>query len=381
MADDFWDAYRGDRTVDPFLDAAIAAGIAASQRSAARVSNVVDLLSETGTELRIEGLHGFHYVRRNTFGVDYCARVDVPGVLPRLLITKRFPGPSADDIATYGRVVQFDNAHLAQRHVARTNATDVLRPFDTEVVAVALGDRNVRIALRRDTDRRTVVEVDAFVGGGRDATPGLHIITIIARIAQSLAESGAVFSEKANDNRPPAERVEALVTRVSDAVSWVTGPVARVGDGVEARLALEEQPDAPSVLRFDLDGKGKCTVFFEGRLIERNEKTTTLRPQEGFLDRLRGLLDAKIDDPVFDDAWLIEGDPAVGKQLAAHASILLRLRERHAAIEVGPAGLIVRVAAFDDEDGAVVDVVGSILGLWRNLCRQARGFDSALAHD
>jgi hypothetical protein len=386
VADEFWDAYGADRTVDPFLAMAISAAIAAAERSATRSAKASDLLSERGTELVVDDLRGVQFLRRCTFmsgvsstlemtGFDYSARVDVDGVLPRLLLVRRFEILSHADAETAGPTVPFSTARLARRYRAATAAPDVLRPFDTESFAEVLGQRSVRIALRPDSDRRTVVEVDVHVGDGRICEPAVAIAAAVARMAQALAASGAVFAEKSRDNRPPAERVEALVARVTEAVSWVTGPVARVGDGVEARLALDEQPDAPSVLRFDLDGQGKGTVFFEGRLIERNEKTTRLRPQEGFLDRLRGLLDQKIDDPAFDDAWVIEGDAVVGKQLAAQAALLLRLRERHAVIEVGPAGLVVRVSAFEDEDAAVVDVVGSILGLWRNLCRGARGFD------
>ena len=74
--------------------------------------------------------------------------------------------------------------------------------------------------------------------------------------------------------------------------------------------------------------------------------------------------------------FLPPGDATVSKRLAAQAPLLLRLRQKHAVVEVGPAGLVVRVPAFDDDDVAVVDVAGAVLSLWRALCRDARGYSS-----
>ena len=389
--DDFWQAWGDDRTVDPRLHAHIAAAMAAAQRSSARAATAGDVLSERGSALHVDGLRGVQFLRPCSFfqsikvgtsemdGYDYCARVDVAGVLPWLLVLPRFSILTTEDIALCQRELFAPTplplrSSLSKRFVARSRAPDLLRAFDSDALADALGKRNVRLALRPETDRRSVVEVDVHVGDGRDCEPALRIVDVFCRTAQALVEAGAVFAEREQQRGPSADRIEALVRRVSEAVSWVTGPVARVGDGVEARLCLEEQPDAPSVLRFDLDNQGLCAVFFEGRLIERNEKPTRLRPQEGLFAKLRALADLKVDNVDFDAAWLIDGDEAVARTLAGHSQLLLRLRERNATVEVGPAGLVVRVPAFDGEDAAVVDVAGAVLGLWRALCRQARGF-------
>ncbi len=354
---------------------AMAAAVIAAHAAGSRGPDVGDVLSDVPSStapLKVDDMTGIQYLRKRgglLGGFDYCARVDIPGVLPRLVITPWFASPTSDDRQA-GEAAPF----LDGQFIARTRAPGVVRLFARDEVGHVLRKKRCRIALRPDADRRTVLELDCAVGNARQCQPAADIVRLCARLARAAVDNGVVFAEQLPDARPPAERVEALVARVTEAVSWVSGPVERVGDGVEARLALEEQPETPSVLRFDLDGRGQCAVYFEGRLLERSERVTRLSPQESFIDRLRGLVDVKVDDAAFDDAWLIEGEPAVVKQLAIHDSLMLRLRAVHASVEVGPQGLIVRVPAVADGDAAVVDVAGAVLTLWRNLGQSARGF-------
>lgn len=379
-----WDSGHGVLLNDDALEALVSRAAAAARRSAARDHDVGDELTALGRELRIDQMGGLHRLEGSGNSCVYKASVDVPGVLPRLTIQSEALGmpPRA-----CGPVVPFRTKTLAERLRARSRAPGVLRVFDTDEFADLLDpaeDWELRIEFRPETDKLTVIEVDVDVGDGRHCNPALRLTEAVARIARALVESGAVFAEIAVDGRPPAERIEALLGRITEAVSWVHGPVARVGDGVEARLALEEQPDAPSVLRLDLhnlqhaaDGHGSCSVFFEGRLIERTDRSVRLTPQVGVTDRLRGLVDVKVKDAAFDAAWLISGDEALSKKLAAQALLMQRLRAHLATVELTPAGLVVRVPPFADEDSAVVEVVSAVLTLWRHLCRDARGFSEA----
>lgn len=369
--DDFGAAQSG--RYDP---AAVEAALDAARSAGARANEVADFLTElpgSSQRLRVDGLEGVHYLqKRGVMGLDYCARVDVPGVLPRFLLTPRLLPVGAGDDVGFGDVVPFPD--WAYR--ARTAAPGVVALFRVPELLETLGKRRCRVALRPDSDRRTVVEVDVAVGEARAAGPAVDLARQVARIARAAVDARLVFAERVDDGRPPAERVEALLARVTDAVSWVSGPVARVGDGVEARLTLEELPGPSSMLRFDIDAAGQCVVFFEGRLLDRTERVARLRPQDGLVDRLLGLVDVKIDDAAFDDAWLVDGNTETVKELAVHNDLLLRLREKHAAVELGPQGLVVRVPKFAADDTAVVEVTGAVVTLWRNLVRDARGFSA-----
>lgn len=356
---------------------AINAAVAAARRAATRSGDVGDVLTDlpgASAPLRIDDVSGVQYLRRHSglfARFDYCARIDVVGVLPRLSIEGRFAAPSLEDARTFGPLVNLRHKNLTIRSRSPSGAA----LFDNDDVALAFSNLRARVALRPETARRSVVEVDVVVGDGRVCTPAADLARLITRLCRAALDRGLAFAEAAADGRAPAERIEALVARVTEAVHWVSGPVARVGDGVEARLAIDEQPDAPSVMRFDLDNAGHCAVYFEGRLADVGDDRVRLAPQDGFVDRMRGLVDVKVDDAALDEAWLIDGAPALARRLARHKTILLGLRERAATVEVAAAGLVVRVPAFADDDAAVVDVAGALLTLWRNLIRDARGLN------
>jgi len=354
------------------------AGIDAARWSAGRGATLADLLSHLPSDASpfdIEGTRGIQYLRRDegTFETrfDYCARVDLPGVLPRFLIHTIGRGV-VDDVAV-GPRQRLRHRWLQTWTTARTRAPDVLRAFDIDDVGDGLHGLSLRVALVPQTNRLSVLEVDIGVGNGRVPERAAEKALLFARIALALVQSGATFAERAADRRPPAEQVEALVQRLGQTVSWISGPVARVGDGVEGRLTLDEQEDLPCALRVDLDGDGRAALFFRGPLKVVPEKRTTLSPQDGFLDRLRALVDDKVGLATIDDAWIVDGDAGEVRRMAVAEGELVRLRRLAASIELGPEGLVVRAPPFELDDANLLDAVGSSLSLWRTVVRRSHG--------
>jgi hypothetical protein len=354
------------------------AGIDAARWSAGRGASLADRLSHLPSDASpfdIEGTRGIQYLRRDegTFETrfDYCARVDLPGVLPRFVIHTLGRG-IVDDVAV-GPRQRFRHRWLQTWTTARTRAPDVLRAFDIDEIGDTLHGLSLRVALVPQSNRLSVLEVDVGVGKGRDCERAVEKALLFSRIALALVQSGTAFAERADDNRPPAEQVEALVQRLGQAVSWISGPVARVGDGVEGRLCLDEQEDLACALRVDLDGDGRATLFFRGPLKVVPERRTTLSPQEGFIDRLRALVDDKVGLAAIDEAWIVDGDVEQARRMAVAEGELVRLRRLAASIELGPEGLVVRAPPFDLDDANLLDAVGSSLSLWRTVVRRSHG--------
>jgi hypothetical protein len=354
------------------------AGRDAARWSAGRGASLSHLLSHLPSDASpfdIEGTRGIQYLRREegTFETrfGYCARVDLPGVLPRFVIHTIGRGV-IDDVAV-GPRQRFRHRWLQTWTTARTRAPDVLRAFDIDEIGDTLHGLSLRVALVPQSNRLSVLEVDVGAGNGRDCARAAEKALLFARIALSLVQAGATFAERAADNRPPAEQVEALVQRLGQTVSWISGPVARVGDGVEGRLSLDEQEDLPCALRVDLDGDGRASLFFRGPLKVVPERRTTLSPQEGFLDRLRALVDDKVGLATIDEAWVVDGDVGEARRMAVAEGELVRLRRLQASVELGPEGLIVRAPPFELDDATLLDAVGSSLSLWRTVVRRSHG--------
>jgi len=360
-----------------WLDGVMATGRAAAERSATRTALLGDSLGHlpsSATPIDVDGARGIHFLRRDPGllgGHDYCARIDVPGVLPRFVMHTIARGDAAD--ADVGPRQRLRTRALDGALTARTRAPDVLRAFDNDVVADGIGNASLRVALVVIHDRLSMLEVDVGVGDGRHCEPAAARALQFGAIAVSLARAGITFAERAADGRPAPEKVEALVQQLSSSVSWLSGPVARVGDGVEARLALDEQHDQPCALRVDIDDDGHGSMFFRGPLLSAPERRTSLKPQAGFIERLRALVDGKIGDPGFDDAWLVDGDVGGARQLAVGQVELQRLRRLLASVELGPEGLQVRVPPFELDDETLVDAAGSALSLWRTLVLRGHG--------
>jgi hypothetical protein len=360
-----------------WLDGVMATGRAAAERSATRTGLLGDSLGHlpsSATPIDVDGARGIHFLRRDPGllgGYDYCARVDVPGVLPRFVMHTIARGDAAD--GDVGPRQRLRTRALDGALTARTRAPDVLRAFDNDLVADGIGKASLRVSLVVIHDRLSMLEVDVGVGDGRHCERAASRAFQFAGIAVSLARAGMTFAERAADGRPAPEKVEALVQQLSSSVAWLSGPVARVGDGVEARLALDEQHEHPCALRVDIDDDGHASMFFRGPLQAAPERRTILKPQAGFIERLRALVDGKIGDASFDDAWLVDGDVDGARSLAVGQVELQRLRRLLASLELGPEGLQVRVPPFELDDETLVDAASSALSLWRTLVIRAHG--------
>lgn len=355
----------------------MALGRAAAQRSAIRTTRLADTLSpavSAAARFVVDGAHAIHWLRRRDgvfAGWDYCARIDLPGVLP---VFEWRGGLGVDDVGALPRQ-RFRHEQLDARLRAYTRAPAVLQPFANDAIASGLPSTSIRVAVVVQSPTLSVLEFDADVGAGTDCEWANDKAAQIGRVALALVGAGARFTEQAEDTRLPAEQLEALLNTLAVSTSWLSGPTARVGDGVEARLELDELEDKPCAVRVDVHGvQPQATIFLQAPLLAPLTKTTTLSPESTFFDRVRGVFDGKVGDSVFDAAWIIDGDIEGAKLLRRCALELEQLRRANAAIEVGPPGLTIR-ATFAFEGFAVVDAIDAGLRLWRALVRHQHGLN------
>ena len=381
---------RGNFPADQFvsqLDAArsrelSSIGEGAAYASAARRERLADTLSplpSTATAFTIDGAHAIHFLRkRQGFrgGFDYCARMDLPGVLPAFHLVGGFGDDS--DARDFGPKQRLANEVLDRRVVARTRAPDVLQAFASDVVANSFPAAATRIALVQHGASLSVLEVDIDVGDGRHSESAAQVASQFGHIALALVRNNAIFTEHAKDTRPPAEQLQSLLTLLSTSTSWLSGPTERIGDGVEARLQLDEQPELPCALRLDVHGvTGLVTLYLRAPLKVTPTKMTRLSPQEHFFEKLRGLVDGKVGDDVFDDAWIIDGDVDNARVLQRAEGELSALRRINATIEWGAEGLVVRAPGFAFDGDDVADAVDASLRLWRALVLRGHGVSDA----
>ena len=256
---------------------------------------------------------------------------------------------------------------------ARTRAPDVLRAFCTEAIAAGFPTTATRIALVRHSAELSVLEVDIDVGRGQIVDYAAEKAAQLGAVAVALVRANATFAERAVDTRPAVEQLQSVLELLSSSTAWLSGPVARVGEGVEARLVLEELDDHPSALRVDVDATGSTSFSLRAPLKVTPSKTTTLTPQAGIGGALRGLLDKKSGDKAFDDRWIIDGDVEVARGLQRAEGELAALHRVGARIEHGVDGLVIRAAGFVFEAGDVVDAIDASLQLWRRLIVAGHG--------
>jgi hypothetical protein len=346
------------------------AAAAVSSRRDARLADTLSSLPSDASPLDVGGAPAIHFLRRRDGlfnAYDYCARIDLPGPLPRLLLLS---GGAADvDERSFGARTAFPHDGLGRRVRARTRAPDVLRPFALDDVLAAWPKQAVRVAVQRINDRLSVLEVDVDVEGGTRCEPAATLAALLGRIALAVVGSGAAFSEARVDARTPVEQLESLLQVLTTSTSWLSGPAARVGDGVEARLELDEQPERPCIIRIDFDEQQRVVVKVQAPLRDTPERTTTLSPQHGVVGAVLGLLDTRVGDDAFDDAWHIDGDAARARVLAHAEGDMLVLRRVQATVSWGPDGLDLRAPPMPFEASDVGDVVEACLRLWRRVVR------------
>jgi hypothetical protein len=346
------------------------AAAAVSARRSVRLADTLSSLPSNASPLDMGGAQAIHYLRRHDgrrSAFDYCARIDLPGPLPRLLLLGG--GADDDDERSSGPRTAFPHSGLSQLVRARTRAPDVLRPFALDDVLAAWPKAAVRVAVQRINDRLSVLEVDVDVGPGTDCEGAAALAVLLGRIALAVVSSGATFSEARVDTRAPVEQLESLLQVLTNSTSWLSGPAARVGDGVEARLELDELPERPCIIRVDFDAQQRAVVKVQAPLRDTPEKTTTLSPQHGVVGAVLGLLDQRVGDNAFDDAWHIDGDVERARVLSHAEGDMLALRRVQATVSWGPDGLDVRVPPMAFEASDVGDVVEACLRLWRRVVR------------
>lgn len=342
---------------------------------AERPNRLADLLSTVpsqASEIKIQGLRAIHYLRGSGMGLGYCVRVDLPGVLPALLMQSHLRPPPSDGTPP-GRSRRFNVPALDRRLRVHTRAPDLVTVFAVERLADTLPRTGVRIALVPDSERLTVLEFDFIVGSAKRVDAVSQVVLPFTAICKQLIDRQASFLEREVVERAAVEGLEELLEQLSQAASWLSGPVARVGDGIEARLALDEQMDLASNLRVDLTANEKAVLTFTGPLQSPPQKRTELSPQEGFLDALRGAFDTKVDAEPFDSLWLVDGEADVARLLSRCEPELSRLRDLDAVIRMGPDGLSVQLPPFRWEERTVIDAVAATLSLWRAVIRRHHG--------
>lgn len=379
---DIWNdmakAMVGDTTAEHarWLANVQAQGEAAARKSAARGQVLADTLSSVpsqSTPFQIDGAHAIHYLRKSEGflgSFDYCARVDIKGVLPRFVLHTLGRGDTGD-AATFGPQRRMQQRSFGPVVTARTRAPDLLRAFDNDLIIGELSGLSLRAQFTQHSDRLGVLEVDAGVGNGRRCERAAAKAAQLASVCLALV--GQSFTERDDSQKATPEQLESLLGTLSTSVTWLSGPVARVGDGVEARLALDEQVELPCSLRLDVKGDQTGSMYFRGPLQAPPDRVTKLAPQEGFFERLAGLVDAKVGIDAFDDAWLVDGPREGAVEMAAAEGEVLRLRRLLGHVELGPEGLVVRIPRFEVDDENLVDAVGSALSLWRVLVRRRHG--------
>ncbi|OGQ16032.1 MAG: hypothetical protein A2138_03685 [Deltaproteobacteria bacterium RBG_16_71_12] len=242
---------------------------------------------------------------------------------------------------------------------------------------VRLGSKVVSVAVRPEAGR-TFVDVLVEVKDAARAEPAIALARAAFFATQKLVTTAGGFAEASEGTALDLDDVLALVERVKDTVSFLAGHVARVGDGVEARLELDEPAGLHAVLRIEPAAPRELRATFRADVpLPHVAKETRLSPEVGFLRRLQGMLDPKVGDPALDRAFLIEGEVALARLALADPTAALRLAGRGASLGIDGAGLTARVPRLPLDDEALLEVVLATIACWREAALKAAGFAAA----
>lgn len=333
--------------------------------------------------LRIDGVevgaHGLIILDGETC---YQAVTGVDGVTPPLQLRARrwfLPSASEEELVAFGDVQatgerRFDRA-FQLRATSRAAAVAFLTPALVEQL-MRVGDDVVSITLRPDQGR-TWCEVRVEVRGAPFAAPAIALARAAHAATEALVRTPGGFVATGQAHVLAVEEIQALVERVRDSVSFLAGHVARVGDGVEARVELDEPAGLHAVLRVEPLAPRTLGVSMRAELrLADGVRRTTLTPEVGALQRMRGLVDPRVGDPVLDRAFVIDGDPAVARLALADPSAALRLAGQRGCITIDGAGLEVRVPAVPHDGAMVLEVALAALACWREAALAAGGFST-----
>ncbi|MBI1944134.1 MAG: hypothetical protein HYS27_00485 [Deltaproteobacteria bacterium] len=324
------------------------------------------------------GSHGLTLVDGDTC---YQATAGVDGVTPALQVRpRRWLRPIGDEREAWTQFgdVQRTGAKaldraLVIRATSRRAAAVFLTPALIEQL-VRLGSQ-VRSVTVRPEAGRTFVEVLVEVRDAARAEPGIALARAAYFAMQTLVATPGGFAEASEAAALELDDVLALVERVKETVAFLAGHVARVGDGVEARLELDEPAGLHAVLRVEPAAARELRATFRGDLpLPHITRATRLEPEVGFLKRAQGLVDPKVGDAALDRAFLIEGDVALARVALADPMAALRLAGRGGSLAIDAAGLSARVPRLALDDDALLEVVVALVASWREAALVAAGF-------
>lgn len=332
--------------------------------------------------LRIDGdevgSHGLTVIEGETC---YQATSRVDGVTPALQVRPRGWFRPTDDegryLASYGEIQRTGSQELDHavmvRGASRRAAVVFLTPELIEAL-VRLGSKVVSVSVRPEAGG-TFVETLVEVKSAPKAEPAIVLARAAHAAMVKLVSTPGGFAETAEATVLGIEEIRALVTQVKDSVSFLAGHVERVGDGVEARLELDQPTGLHAVLRIEPTGARELRATFRGDIpLPQVTRETRLSPQVGFLKKVKGLADPKVGDPLLDNALLIEGDVTLARLVLSDGAAALRLAGRGASLALDGAGLHVRVPRLPLEGDALLEGVIASVALWREAVLKCAGF-------
>lgn len=327
------------------------------------------------------GSHGLAVIDGDTC---YQATAGTDGVTPALLVKpRRWLRPIDDERdawTSFGSEQRTGSRALDGALVIRAASLRAAAVFLTpELIEqlVRLGSSVKSVAVRPEAGR-TFVEVLVQVRDAARAGPAVALARAAFFAMQKLVATPGGFAEAAEATALDLDDVLALVERVKDAVSFLAGHVARVGDGVEARLELDAPAGLHALLRIEPVAERELRATFRGDVpLPDVTREARLSPEVGFLKRAQGLFDPKVGDAALDRAFLIEGDVALARLALADPSAALRLAGRGGSLGVDAAGLTARVPRLPLDDDALLEVALAFIACWREAALKAAGFAAA----
>jgi hypothetical protein len=321
----------------------------------------------------VVGSHGLTIVDGHEV---YNADFEVAGqALPLLVRRRRFLRGAVEELQLankFGSIQRLGIDELDRHFLLRCSSRSAAVAFLTDDFLHAL------VQIGRDLvdvvvlpDAKSVVKVRVRVDSAKAAAGAIALARATFAAARLVAPKNYVASSDARELSNGD--VIDLVQRVRDATSFLAGDVERVGEGVEARLLLEEPDELEARLRVEVVDGG-LRISFRGALPVAPKKPVTLSPEVGVWKKALGLVDPKLGDAALDRAFLVEGDVDAARLVLTEKTAALRLCGRGAVLSAGKEGFGVVVESLPREDEAVLDVVVASITAWREAALACAGF-------